>query len=106
MLMMILQKHSDAVGMIGVVLFLVSYLLLNTHVLCAKNLAYQLMNFFGSWFVLFSLYFNWNTPAATIEICWVLISIVGIYNAVAAKRIKTPSQLMPQIKDDNNGKNN
>lgn len=88
MLLMILEKYSDAIGMIGVVLFLISYLLLNMHQLSAKSLAYQLMNFFGSIFVLFSLFFNWNTPAATIEICWMVISLVGIYNVVRMKRIK------------------
>lgn len=84
--MRLLTSYSDAIGMIGVALFLISYLLLNIDYLDAKSLWYQLMNFFGSWFVLYSLLFNWNTPAATIEICWMVISVVGIYNAFRARR--------------------
>ena len=81
----LIAKSADTVGIIGVILLLVAYYLLNINKMTALNLNYQLLNFFGAVFILFSLIFNWNLASALIETAWVLISLLGIYRAMRAK---------------------
>lgn len=69
---------SDVVGIIGVVLVLIAYYLLQANRLTASNTRYLQMNVIGSLLILFSLFFNWNTSAVLIEIMWFLISLWGM----------------------------
>ena len=69
----------DSIGIVGVIIVLIAYYLLNISKISALDLSYQLMNFFGSCLILFSLFFNWNLPAGLIEISWMLISLIGVY---------------------------
>lgn len=78
----LLARISDGVGLIGVVFMLIAYFLINTGKMSVKQLSYQLLNFFGSGLVLFSLYFSWNMSAAVIESVWLLISMLGIYKII------------------------
>lgn len=70
---------TDIIGMIGVLLVLVAYLCLNTDKMSPIDIRYQLMNFTGSCFILFSLFFSFNLASVIIEIAWILISLIGIY---------------------------
>nr|VFK25596.1 MAG: hypothetical protein BECKMB1821G_GA0114241_101449 [Candidatus Kentron sp. MB]VFK34489.1 MAG: hypothetical protein BECKMB1821I_GA0114274_107313 [Candidatus Kentron sp. MB]VFK76782.1 MAG: hypothetical protein BECKMB1821H_GA0114242_107413 [Candidatus Kentron sp. MB] len=72
----------DIVGIIGVLLLLFSYLLLQIGKLSADLIAYSLMNFLGAAMILFSLVFDWNLAAALIEGSWALISAFGIYKCL------------------------
>jgi hypothetical protein len=74
----ILFTLSDIVGIMGVCLVLVAYYHLSVGNWDAKKMRFQLMNFTGAWLILFSLCFHWNTASVTIEIAWILVSIVGI----------------------------
>jgi SNF family Na+-dependent transporter len=74
----ILLTLSDPVGIVGVILILIAYYYLSVGGWIAKSMKFQLMNFFGAWLILFSLYFHWNTASVTIEIAWIIISIVGM----------------------------
>ena len=75
-------KSADAVGIIGVILLLISYYLLSVNKLSSQTIRYQLLNFFGSGLILFSLFFDWNTAAVIIEISWMIISLIGIYRCL------------------------
>lgn len=86
-----MSQISDMVGLAGVVLLLVSYFLLNAGKLSSLNITYQLMNFFSSWLILFSLWYHWNTASVLIEIAWILISVLGMKRALAAKRTNISS---------------
>ena len=77
-----IARISDGVGLVGVVLMLIAYFMINTGKMTVKQLSYQLLNFIGSGLVLFSLYFSWNMSAAVIESVWMLISVLGIYKIV------------------------
>ena len=72
-----LAKLSDVIGMIGVILMLFAYFMINTQKMSVKQLSYQVLNFSGAGLVLFSLYFNWNLSAAFIETAWMVISLIG-----------------------------
>ena len=69
---------TDIVGLIGVTLTLLAYFLLQINRLSSESMAYSLMNLIGSGFVVYSLLFNWNTPALIMEGAWILISVWGV----------------------------
>lgn len=79
-------KLTDMIGIIGVISLLSAYYLLNTNKVTAHSLLYQLLNLAGAFLILYSLLFDWNLPAAMIEIVWMLISIIGIYHIWRGKR--------------------
>lgn len=70
---------SDAIGIVGVILLIIAYFLLNTGKLISNCLTYQYLNLVGASFILFSLFFSWNLSAFLIESVWIAISLLGIY---------------------------
>jgi len=77
----VFAQFADHVGVVGVLLTLIAYYLLSVGRLAAESLSYGLLNFFGSWLILFSLMFSWNLSSVLIESAWILISVVCIYRA-------------------------
>ena len=69
----------DFVGLIGVVLIVVTYLLLQLEKLRSNDLAYSLMNAIGASLIVLSLLVNFNLSALLMEVFWVLISVLGVY---------------------------
>jgi hypothetical protein len=69
----------DFVGLIGVVLIVVTYLLLQLEKLRSNDLAYSLMNAIGASLIVLSLLVNFNLSALLMEVFWVLISLLGVY---------------------------
>ena len=87
----LLATLADPVGIVGVIIILIAYLLLSTGRWVADSMKFQFMNFLGAWLILFSLYFHWNLSSVVIEIAWIIISMVGMYRlipCVARKRDK------------------
>ncbi|HVF23147.1 MAG TPA: hypothetical protein VM941_08735 [Pyrinomonadaceae bacterium] len=69
----------DFLGMIGVVMIVVTYLLLQLNKLRSEDLAYSLLNAIGASFIVASLLVDFNLSALLMEVFWVLISCLGIY---------------------------
>jgi hypothetical protein len=69
----------DFVGLIGVGLIVVTYLLLQLEKLKSNDLAYSLMNAIGASLIVLSLLVNFNLSALLMEVFWVLISLLGVY---------------------------
>ncbi|OGT37061.1 MAG: hypothetical protein A3F12_00965 [Gammaproteobacteria bacterium RIFCSPHIGHO2_12_FULL_38_14] len=86
---MFLQHSANIIGIVGVIFVLIAFFLLNMNKLAAKHLSYQLLNFFGASFILFSLMFEWNTASVLIESAWVVISVMGLYQAIRTKQKTT-----------------
>lgn len=78
----LLNKASDPVGIVGVVIILVAYFLISTGKWSSDSLLFQFINFIGAWLILFSLYFHWNLSSVIIEIAWVIISFIGMCRAI------------------------
>jgi len=76
-----LQFHN-VVGIIGVLLVLLAYFLIQTGRLSADVLSYSVLNGLGASLILFSLYFEFNLPSAAIELAWLFISIYGVIRCV------------------------
>ncbi len=68
----------EIVGMCGVVIVLVAYVLLNIGVLNQYSLRYQWMNILGALMILFSLIEHWNIATFFIEVAWIVISLIGV----------------------------
>jgi paired small multidrug resistance pump len=68
----------DWAGLIGVVLTLLAYFLLQSGRVRGDVLTYQLMNAAGAFLVLVSLVFEFNPSAFLMEAIWLMISIYGI----------------------------
>ncbi|HEX5887469.1 MAG TPA: hypothetical protein VFY61_02150 [Pyrinomonadaceae bacterium] len=69
----------DVVGLIGVVVIVVTYLLLQLDKLRSNDLSYSLFNAIGASLIALTLLVNFNLPALLMEVFWVLISCLGIY---------------------------
>lgn len=69
----------DFVGNVGVVVLMITYLMLQLNKLRSDGLAYSVLNAVGAGMIVVSLIYNFNLSAMTIEVFWVLISLVGIY---------------------------
>lgn len=72
---------SDVVGTIGVILVLVAYYLLQAKRIESSSISYLNMNIIGSILILYSLFFNWNTPAFLVEVIWLVISLWAMFKA-------------------------
>lgn len=76
----------DVVGMVGVALVMVMYILLQTGRTTAERPSFSIGNAVGSALILYSLAFDFNFAAALIEVFWLLISLYGIWRALRMKR--------------------
>lgn len=72
----------NAVGIIGVVLILLAYCLLQANKYSSSDLRYLKLNIVGSAAMLYSLYFNWNLASVIVEVIWFIISVWGIFRSI------------------------
>lgn len=75
------MHFSDIVGLTGVVVILIAYLLLQLSIIKIEDYSYSIVNALGSLLILYSLFFDWNFSAVVIEISWFFISAYGIFHS-------------------------
>jgi hypothetical protein len=75
-------EEANIIGVIGVVLVLLAYILLQIGKMKAVWVSYSLLNFIGSAMILVSLYYYWNLASAVIEIAWFIISLYGLIKSL------------------------
>lgn len=85
---MMLAEFSNLVGILGVILILWAYYLIQAHKVTAHSASYSTLNIIGAILILFSLCFHFNLASVVIEICWILISIMGIAKSLKQKSIQ------------------
>jgi len=66
------------IGVLGTVMIIGTYLLLQIGRLSNTSLSYSLFNALGAMLLVFSLLFVFNLGALIVEAFWVLISFIGI----------------------------
>ena len=76
----------DLLGIIGVILILASYILLQLEKLSATSFLYSATNGLGALLVLVSLIYEFNLSAFIIEAFWLLISIYGVVRYFSRRR--------------------
>lgn len=81
----------DLVGLLGTVLVVGSYFLLQSGRLSGTGLPYQLINIAGSGGILVSLIGGFNLSVALLQCTWIAISVYGIVRGLAARRCRETS---------------
>jgi len=76
----------DVLGIIGVAIILIAYLLLQLEKLSVQDWCYSAANGFGALLILISLCFSFNLASFIIEIAWLLISIFGLFKALSSRQ--------------------
>ncbi|MGN6312995.1 MAG: CBU_0592 family membrane protein [Rhodanobacteraceae bacterium] len=66
------------VGIIGTLLVLLAFFLLQARKLHGNGAIYQLLNAFGAAAIIVSLFYAFNLASMVLEIAWLLISIYGL----------------------------
>ena len=79
----------DLVGLLGTVLVVGSYFLLQSGRLSGTGLPYQLINIAGSTCILVSLVGGFNLSVALLQCTWIAISIFGIVRGLRARRLSS-----------------
>ena len=70
----------DWVGIIGSLMIAGAYYGVSNNHFSPEKLTYHLINLIGSLLILLSLYFKPNPGAILIELLWIFIASLGIYN--------------------------
>ncbi len=69
----------NSIGIAGVACILLAYFLITLGKLTGGRLAYHILNLIGAAMLLASLFWKWNLPSVVIEVCWIAISLFGIW---------------------------
>ncbi|MDQ1138385.1 hypothetical protein QE410_003184 [Microbacterium sp. SORGH_AS 1204] len=77
---------ANIIGLVGVALVVVTYLLLQIGRVRVDQLRYSLLNAVASVLVLVSLAAHWNLASVVIEGFWLLISVYGCLKWVRTRR--------------------
>ena len=78
-------QWNDWVGLLGTVMILGAFLLLQAGKLSGTGLTYQLLNLFGAAGILVSLLGKFNLPVFLLESAWVAVSAYGIVRSFKAR---------------------
>ena len=68
----------NLLGLVGVIITLLAYGLLQTGKLDATTKSYSILNIVGSMLIVYSLCFDWNLSAFVMESAWCAFSIYGL----------------------------
>jgi hypothetical protein len=69
----------DTVGMLGTLLVVAAYYLLQLERADPKGLSYNIINLVGAALLLFSLCFHFNLASFVIEVFWIIASFIGLW---------------------------
>jgi paired small multidrug resistance pump len=76
----------DVVGLLGTLMILAAYFLLQARRLSGNGVAYPVLNLFGAAGVLVSLLGTFNLSVFLLEVAWILVSAYGIWQALRQRR--------------------
>ena len=79
----------EVVGLCGVSIVLLAYLLLNLDRINQKDPSFSLLNCMGSMMILVSFLRYWNVASFVIEISWLTISVYGLLRSATRRRVST-----------------
>ena len=86
-----MNSWFDIAGLVGVVLIVIAYLLLQLGKLRSTAVSYSLLNALGAALVMVSLYFAFNLAAFLMEAFWFLISLFGLVRTLMKKPVAVDS---------------
>ena len=83
----------DLVGIAGVVILVIAYLLLQLNELNGSGFAYSFLNFLGASLIIVSLLVDFNLSAFLMEAFWALISLIGIFRHLRTTMLRPDTRL-------------
>ena len=75
---LIIAQSYQAIGVIGFLLYMLAYFLLQIGKVEGSGIIYTLMNLSAAILVLISLIHEFNLASVLIQVAWILISIIGL----------------------------
>lgn len=72
---------GDAIGIVGVFLIVIAYVLMQLNRMDPKKVTFSLLNALGAILILISLLYDWNLASFVMEIIWITLSLYGAYQA-------------------------
>ena len=69
----------DSIGIMGMIMVVIAYLLLQLEQLHPKGLTYNSLNLAGAILLLISLCFHFNLASFIIELFWICASLIGLW---------------------------
>lgn len=80
-------QWPTVVGVIGTLLVLLAFFLLQTDKLRGNGPVYQLMNAIGAAAIIVSLFYEFNLASMLLEVAWLAISLYGLARGLRAPRV-------------------
>lgn len=77
---------SDLIGILGVFIIMIVYMLLHLEKIDAKGFNFSFFNAIGALLIIISLLFDWNLASFLMEFTWMMISLYGILKYIKMKR--------------------
>lgn len=83
---------TDLIGILGVTIIVITYILLQVEKMDAQDLSFSLLNAIGAFLIIVSLLFEWNLASFLMEFIWMMISLYGVlkYYRIKKKRGMPP----------------
>lgn len=81
-----MSLFADVIGMLGTMLVVGAFFLLQLDRVNPKGLVYNLTNLTGAILLLISLCINFNLASFVIELFWIGASLVGIYKYIQRRK--------------------
>lgn len=69
---------ADLTGILGVIVIIIAYLLLQLEKMDAKDLGFSVLNTIGALLIIISLLYDWNLASFIMESTWMMVSLYGI----------------------------
>lgn len=69
----------DLIGIFGVIVIIVAYVLLQLEKIDAKDLLFSLLNTLGAFLIIVSLLYAWNLASFIMESTWMIVSLYGVW---------------------------
>lgn len=69
----------DLIGIFGVIVIIVAYILLQLEKIDAKDLLFSLLNTLGAFLIIVSLLYAWNLASFIMESTWMIVSLYGVW---------------------------
>lgn len=79
-------SYVDAIGTFGTLIVVAAYFGTQMRFINSDDPIFPMLNLCGSLLIAFSLYYNFNLASALMEFFWILISLLGIRQAIRAGR--------------------
>ncbi len=77
---------GDAIGIVGVLLIVIAYVLMQLGRMDPKKITFSLLNAVGAILILISLIYDWNLASFVMEVIWITLSLYGVYQAWRSRR--------------------